>query len=134
MDDDEVDFLDEVREKKRSEEERVRKETEENLKAFRERQKKGETTAVEGDDVEGEGEEWGVGRKRKRVKGKDVKGVRRRVGSVGEGDGKKAVGEVEKDEEKKEVSEKKAASTAPVAKKSLGLVSYGSDSDDDDDD
>ncbi|CAM1507166.1 Fc.00g068070.m01.CDS01 [Cosmosporella sp. VM-42] len=134
LDDDEIDFLDEVRERKRSEEERVRKETEENLKAFRERRRKDETTAAEGDEAGVGGEEWGVGRKRKRVKGKEVKGVKRRVGIEGEGDGeKKAVGEVMKDE-KEEDNEKKGASiaTAPVAKKSLGLVSYGSDSDDDD--
>ncbi|KAF7543346.1 hypothetical protein G7046_g10019 [Stylonectria norvegica] len=58
LDDDEVEFLEEVREKKRTEEDRVRRETEEGLKAFRERQK-GETV-VETEGVQGS-EQWGGG-------------------------------------------------------------------------
>ncbi|PKK50811.1 hypothetical protein CI102_5072 [Trichoderma harzianum] len=141
LDDDEIEFLDEVRAKEKAEEERARREVEEGLKAFRERQKStggsgGETsgTVKEGGGGEEE-EEWVVGgRKRKRherevlgVKKKAVAGSDRESGKdeavgvdKGEGDNGKKKGESEGEKEKEK--EKKA---------SLGLVAYDSDSDDD---
>lgn len=127
LDEDDVEFLDEVRAKKKREEEKLRKETEEGLKAFRERQKDGEDEA--GAEKKGtvEEESWGVGRKRKRNKEKEggVKGLRRKVSEGNEeGDGKKTGEEVK--EEKKGVEEAKTTSKKPA----LGLVDYGSDDSD----
>ncbi|KPM39487.1 hypothetical protein AK830_g7067 [Neonectria ditissima] len=130
LDDDEIDFLDDVRAAKRAEEDRVRRETEEGLKAFRERQKGGGAGGESGAGAEGEGESssWGVGKKRKRVKDREVKGVRRRVSS-GEADAESnVVKEQPTKSEDKVVAEERAK---PPVKKALGLVAYGSDSDDD---
>ncbi|KAH7133601.1 N-terminal domain of NEFA-interacting nuclear protein NIP30-domain-containing protein [Dactylonectria macrodidyma] len=138
LDDDEIEFLDDVRAAKRAEEDRVRRETEEGLRAFRERQKGagGEASVVGGDrdaGVEDEGESWGVGKKRKRVKDRDVKGVRRRVSS-GEVEAEEKVVETQTVKATKSETNKKTEEAAkPPEKKSLGLVGYGSDSDDDDD-
>ncbi|RYO90518.1 hypothetical protein DL764_008434 [Monosporascus ibericus] len=94
LDDDEVDFLDEVRERKREEEECARREVEERLEVFRRAQRAGERggTEEEGNDggaeIRGEVgmgvEEWSMaGRKRKRDREKEakglVKGVKRRA-------------------------------------------------------
>lgn len=104
LDDDEIEFLDDVQEKRREEEERVKRETEERLAKFREAQKKGAAGPAGG---EGEGEDvvddaknedaaiedpvsWsGAGKKRKRDKESKsiVKGVKRRA-SVHERDSK----------------------------------------------
>lgn len=135
LDDDEIDFLDEVREKKRNEERMARRELEEGLKAFRDRRKDESTTVEENEGADGE--EWGVGRKRKRVKERDVKGVRRRVSEAKEENGEKGVVEdvklsEEKTETKEDQKKTSAPASAPAEKKSLGLVGYGSDSDDDD--
>ncbi|KXH35238.1 hypothetical protein CSIM01_11192 [Colletotrichum simmondsii] len=60
LDDDEIGFLDEVREAKRAEEERVRRETEEGLVAFRRAQGTGPKRAIGDGDEEGEkGDERG---------------------------------------------------------------------------
>ncbi|RSL77192.1 hypothetical protein CEP51_009281 [Fusarium floridanum] len=139
LDDDEIEFLDEIRANKRAEEERVRRETEEGLKAFRERQK-GDAGEKPQDEpgAEGEGESWGVGRKRKRVKERDVKGLRRKVSAVEDDDkdeepAKQRETEVKKQSEEAKVPESKVeTSTKPPEKKGLGLVGYGSDSDSDD--
>lgn len=132
LDDDEIDFLDEVRERKKKEEERVRRETEEGLQAFRERQKGGDAGEELQEQV-GEAESWGVGRKRKRNKEKEVKGVRRRV-SEGEGtkEGKKPE-ERSKDEKKADEKVEQPMPTSPPAKQKAGLalVDYGSDDSDD---
>ncbi|KAF4815698.1 hypothetical protein CGCSCA5_v006997 [Colletotrichum siamense] len=144
LDDDEIEFLDEVREAKRAEEERVRRETEEGLAAFRRAQlgkRPAHGDAADGDGGgggekggdEGEGggeEEWAVGRKRRR---------RERVGfgvkkageeKKGEGDGGKK-SEGKEDEKAKEVEKVKASAPVPApAKPKMGLVAYGSDSDD----
>lgn len=113
----------------------MRRETEEGLKAFRERQKGGgDAPDAGGEDagVEGEGESWGVGKKRKRVKDREVKGVRRRVSS-GEADAEtKAAKEPPIKAAESEVKKPEEAAKPPE-KKILGLVGYGSDSDDDDD-
>lgn len=90
LDDDEAGFLDEVRERARLDEERVRRETEEGLRAFRRRQRAGDEGGGParrhegGDEVEGGG--WEVGRKRKRVaRERVIKGLGRRVGGEGPG-------------------------------------------------
>lgn len=100
LDDDEADFLDEVRARERREAEAVRRETEEGLRAFRARRKGAGGTGddddaglEEGGQKKDEGreqqeEEWSVGRKRKRVKDRDAKGVvRRKVGGGAAGGG-----------------------------------------------
>lgn len=150
LDDDEIEFLDEVRQSARAEEERVRRETEEGLAAFRRAQQKrpgpvddenadGGAGAEAGGDAAGE-EEWAVG-PRKRRKGREAGrfGVRRErsdgekkaegdaaapapaAGEKKDGEGEEAVTEVEK----------KAAPAPAPAKPKMGLVAYGSDSDDD---
>ncbi|KAK3323709.1 N-terminal domain of NEFA-interacting nuclear protein NIP30-domain-containing protein [Cercophora scortea] len=93
LDDDEIEFLDGVRERKRADEERVRRETEEGVRAFRERQRRGGGGGEEGKgDGEGDGsagseeeeggeEEWVLGGGRKRRRGE------RRRGGVGVGVG-----------------------------------------------
>ncbi|KAM0245106.1 hypothetical protein ACHAP5_005646 [Fusarium lateritium] len=133
LDDDEIEFLDEIRANKRAEDERVKRETEEGLKAFRERQK-GDTVQGEPADAQEGGESWEIGRKRKRNKEKDAKGFRRKVGGAEETDkkdGKPAEHTSRKvEEDKPKVATQPAA--RPPEKKGLALVGYGSDSDDDD--
>lgn len=140
LDEDEVEFLADVREAKRAEEERVRRETEEGLKAFREgRRVKG------GDEEEEEGWEggWEVGGGGKRRRGRGgqegrkrrgvvgVVGVVGRKGSAG-GGGEGKGGEGGRSGEKKE-----GKTVTPVVvvtesvKKPGGLVDYGSSDDDD---
>ncbi|KAI8271642.1 hypothetical protein K4K59_012100 [Colletotrichum sp. SAR11_240] len=141
LDDDEIEFLDEVREAKRAEEERVRRETEEGLAAFRKAQlgkRPADADAADGDgggggekgEDEGEAggeEEWAVGRKRRR---------RERVGfGVKKAGEEKKSGEGKEDEKAKEVEkgDDKTKASAPVpaaVKPKMGLVAYGSDSDD----
>ncbi|KAM6481973.1 N-terminal domain of NEFA-interacting nuclear protein NIP30-domain-containing protein [Trichoderma sp. SZMC 28011] len=146
LDDDEIEFLDEVRAKEKAEEERARREVEEGLKAFRERQKStgGETsgTVKEGGGGEAE-EEWVVGgRKRKRHE-REVLGVKKKAVGSDRGGGKDEVGGVEKgdgddgkkkgegDGEKEKEKEKEREPPKEEKKASLGLVAYDSDSDDD---
>ncbi|KAF5706538.1 nefa-interacting nuclear nip30 [Fusarium mundagurra] len=135
LDDDEIEFLDEIRANKRAEEERVRRETEEGLKAFRERQK-GDATQGENAGVKEEGESWEIGRKRKRTKEKDVKGLRRKVSAAEEKEiGKQDTKPVE-GPSNDPLDEKSRTTSQPAAqqseKKGLALVGYGSNSDDDD--
>ncbi|EXF78195.1 hypothetical protein CFIO01_00190 [Colletotrichum fioriniae PJ7] len=160
LDDDEIDFLDEVRAKKRAEEEKVRRETEEGLVAFRRAQGgpkrllgdgdgggDGEERVERTDEKGGEGEggdgEWAVGpRKRRRKERERGFGVKRE-----KGDENKVDEEEKKADEKKKASEKadadkgavKGSSTGPAAtpasapapvKVKPSLVAYGSDSDD----
>ncbi|KAF4991100.1 hypothetical protein FGRMN_8036 [Fusarium graminum] len=131
LDDDEIEFLDEIRANKRAEEERVRLETEEGLRAFRERQK-GDTAQEGTDDAQEVGESWDIGRKRKRNKERDGKGFRRKVDSteeIGKRNGKPV-----EDSSRQVEEEKPKATTQPAAKpperKGSALVAYGSDSDD----
>ncbi|KAM3549584.1 hypothetical protein MY1884_008669 [Beauveria asiatica] len=144
LDDDEVAFLDEVRARRRAEEESVRRETEEGLEKFRRRTA---ATREEGHGIEQEdeveGESWGM-RKRKRGReregGKGMGVVRRRVMTRGE-EGKKD-GDEEKKLEEKKLEEKKleeekieGKNTAKggeekeLKRTALALVDYGSDSD-----
>ncbi|QYS94381.1 FAM192A_Fyv6_N domain-containing protein [Trichoderma simmonsii] len=150
LDDDEIEFLDEVRAKEKAEEERARREVEEGLKAFRERQKStggsgGEasgTTVKEGGGGEEE-EEWVVGgRKRKRHE-REVLGVKKKAVAGDRGGGKDEVGGVDKSDgddgkkkgesegEKEKEKEKESEPPKEEKKASLGLVAYDSDSDDD---
>ncbi|KAK6958390.1 hypothetical protein Daesc_001189 [Daldinia eschscholtzii] len=94
LDDDEIDFLEGVRDERRVEEERVKRETEERLASFRQAQKATTGTTASSGEAEGEGiangdigqgaGEWVgvVGKKRKRLVDKEaksiVKGVKRR--------------------------------------------------------
>ncbi|KAI1214237.1 uncharacterized protein F4807DRAFT_118588 [Annulohypoxylon truncatum] len=142
LDDDEIEFLEGVRDERREEEERVKRETEERLARFREAQKKSvsgpSVSADGGDDGEGEvvaddaknddggvGVEdpvgWaGVGKKRKRDKESKsiVKGVKRRV-SVHEKDPKAtAVTETVKTRDEGKVKTTPATNTNPEAKSS----------------
>ncbi|KAI3558134.1 hypothetical protein CABS01_02698 [Colletotrichum abscissum] len=151
LDDDEIGFLDEVREAKRAEEERVRRETEEGLVAFRraqgggtgaKRAGDGGEEGEEGDGMGGEGEggdEWAVGpRKRRRKERERGFGVKREKGGEDKVDEKKAdeKGDAEKGAVKG--SSIGAATTATITtttapapvKGKLSLVAYGSDSDD----
>ncbi|KAF5661612.1 nefa-interacting nuclear nip30 [Fusarium heterosporum] len=131
LDDDEIEFLDEIRANKRAEEERVRRETEEGLKAFRERQK-GDTAQEGTADAQEVGESWDIGRKRKRNKEKDGKGFRRKVNGTEEVD--KQNGKPAKDLSRQVEEEKPKATTQPAARpperNGSALVAYGSDSDD----
>ncbi|RGP59786.1 nefa-interacting nuclear nip30 [Fusarium longipes] len=132
LDDDEIEFLDEIRANKRAEEERVKRETEEGLKIFRERQK-GDHVHDERAETQEGGESWEIGRKRKRNKEKEVKGLKRKVSAAeetGKQDLEPAVTKKQTGKEEKPKVSSQAASKPPE-KKGLGLVSYGSDSDDD---
>jgi hypothetical protein len=149
LNEDDIDFLDEVRERQRKEDQEKKRELEDGLKAFREARKaEGLTTSTADDEnqVEGNdpGESWEVGgRKRKRVKGREreVKGVRRKVEEgekKDEGAGKdSAKVESSKDQTSKATTAtatqpaKTAAPSSTGGSKSLGLVAYGSDDSDD---
>ncbi|KAK7976258.1 Cyanovirin-N [Apiospora arundinis] len=159
LDDDEVDFLDEVQEKERQEEERKRRELEEGLGKFRQAQLKGKP-ATTGDDgvVEEEVEEeevvptedlaseWagagagGAGRKRKREKEVLFKGLKRKSTSEGAAQGKDTTTSKTADAngaakatEQTTKPPVTAAKPAAATKPAMGLVAYGSDDDDDDD-
>jgi hypothetical protein len=139
LDDDEVDFLDEVRAKKRKEEELVRRETEEGLRAFRDRQKGGGAVGGEGageGEVKGgvETEDWGGAgaRKRKRAKDREVKGavVKRRVSEGEKVEDMDSETKKNKKQEEAVADEKKKTEAATQTKPALGLADYGSDDSD----
>lgn len=68
LDEDEVGFLDEVREKKRKEDEGRKKEIEDGLKGFKEMQKRTITDETTDDGlIEAETGDWTVGRKKRKV-------------------------------------------------------------------
>ncbi|CAJ2512599.1 Uu.00g007180.m01.CDS01 [Anthostomella pinea] len=159
LDDDEVDYLDSIKDARKMEEDRVKRETEERLASFRKAQKTpaggGGGTNDDGAAVDEADETvvtWAAaGRKRKRereAKGV-VKGVKRRASDGG----KEAKAGVAADVQEKpstatappnvseakssELHEPTALASAPApataqAKPKLGLVDYGSDEDDDD--
>ena len=89
LDEDEIEFLDGVKAAQRAEEQRVRRETEQGLEAFRAAQKKSETEATaaeDEDDAELLEDSWlgpaggGAGRKRRRERERDkFKRVKRRA-------------------------------------------------------
>ncbi|KAJ0115512.1 hypothetical protein J7T55_012792 [Diaporthe amygdali] len=156
LDDDEVEFLDGVRERKRLEEERLRRETEEGLRGFRELQQKAsapgegpedEGAAAEAGDIGG----WSVGRKRKRRKDEPesvLKGLKRRGSSAADGGEGAKVEEKGRDAAADAAAGQKGSAAAPkgaqdtqaplakpatpaAAKPKAGLVDYGSDDDSD---
>ncbi|KAL2873768.1 hypothetical protein SGCOL_011083 [Colletotrichum sp. CLE4] len=159
LDDDEIDFLDEVRASKRAEEDKVRRETEEGLAAFRRAQGGGGSGVKRAGDGDGEKEEeeeeenaaapvdggddgdgeWAVGpRKRRRRDREKGFGVRREKGDE-KGDGlEKSVGKggtsvpvpVPAAATTTTTTPASAPAPAPVKGKP-SLVAYGSDSDDD---
>jgi hypothetical protein len=130
-----------VRQKKRKEEEAVKRATEEGLRAFRAAQKgSGASVGAGTEKVEEpvmETESWGVGRKRKRLKEREVKGLKKKASGVedkkeegqGGSDQKHAVDSKRKEDEKP--SMKPQSLPEKQEKPSLGLVGYGSDSDED---
>ncbi|KFA64442.1 hypothetical protein S40285_01011 [Stachybotrys chlorohalonatus IBT 40285] len=130
LDDDEIDFLDEVRERRRKEEDEVRRQTEEGLKAFRERQQQssgGGATATAAAREDEDTEAWAAGRKRKRNKERDIKGVKRKS-SESEETKVKELSSAAVDQ----VLPSKAEASQEKTKKGLSLVDYGSDNSDDD--
>lgn len=130
-----------MRQKKRKEEEAVKRETEEGLKAFRAAQKGSGPSAGAGTEkVEEpvmEAESWGVGRKRKRLKEREVKGLKKKASGVEDkkeegqdgSDQKHVVDSKQKEDEKPSMKPKSLPEKQE--KPSLGLVGYGSDSDED---
>lgn len=155
LDDDEIDFLDDVLAKKRLEEERVRRETEEGLRAFRQRQletehENGMTAAAaaaakeggdgaatqnegrevkkEGKEEEAEAEDWAAARKRKRARDKD-KGLVKKKKAAPQQQQQKGHDEVSS---VKELAASKTEHVKVAGSKKSALVSYGSDDSDDD--
>ncbi|OTA99821.1 hypothetical protein M426DRAFT_324807 [Hypoxylon sp. CI-4A] len=156
LDDEEIDFLDGVRDERRVEEERMKRETEERLASFREAQKAAGTAAdvpdAADDGVGGGGDDvavaWtGAGKKRKRGEKEVksiVKGVKRK-NSEPEKESHGAETSVESTATKKSTTTPASTgqdkssvaetaqgkTTVPNPKPTLGLVDYGSDEDDD---
>ncbi|KAI1776591.1 hypothetical protein F4818DRAFT_353939 [Hypoxylon cercidicola] len=160
LDDDEIDFLDGVLDERRTEEERIKRETAERLASFREAQKTAGVTEETGDTNDDAAVTWvGAGKKRKRSE-KDaksiVKGVRKRT-SESEKDvdrsvipgaavpqpaseprpqkiEAKATSALKTDASAKPsaADQAKPAPAKPQEKPNLGLVDYGSDEDEDD--
>ena len=158
VDEDEAEWLDSVLESTRAEEDRVKKETAEGLALFRQQQEEADKKARTGSDaaatVEGspvaEEESWVAGgRKRKRTKEKEgLKGVKIRRASTSTEATKPPESDLQPPKEKvdtpkpkipsqttekspdlKPASDTKKPSNPPKA--TSGLVSYGSDEDDD---
>ncbi|GAO15917.1 uncharacterized protein UV8b_02426 [Ustilaginoidea virens] len=141
LDDDEIEFLDEVVASKRKEEERVRKETEDGLRAFREQQRRtgGGGGGGGGDGGEGGEEEpvegWSLGRKRKRGRERERGLVRRKTGDDEGRQDVRAAGGSEGGSEGGSKGRQPAlehGASKDTGKKAVGLVSYGSDDGSDD--
>lgn len=152
LDDDEVDFLDNMVEEERRTAEEQKRIEEEGLKVFRDAQKKSKPVPENDDDApvaEEVADEWSTSaaRKRKREKEPIIKGIKRRVSqntqeSESSSNAKEATStsstkapatEPPKSAEKA-TSPPEPKSVQPAAAKSkMGLVDYGSDEDDDDD-
>ncbi|KAK3191668.1 hypothetical protein K4F52_002483 [Lecanicillium sp. MT-2017a] len=135
LDDDEIEFLDEVVQRQRKEEEAKRKEMEEGLKLFRQARKADGGSSDKIDDGAGDGaeevEDWAVGgRKRKRSAQERGGLVRRKV------DKKDEAAKVKEDDKGRggEAKSDKVEVKKEAPKTALGLVDYGSDSDDEDED
>lgn len=136
LDDDEIEFLDEVVQRQRKEEEAKRKEMEEGLKLFRQARKADSGSSEKVDDVGGDGaeeveENWAVGgRKRKRSAQERGGLVRRKV------DNKDEAAKVKEDDKGRggEAKSDKVEVKKEAPKTALGLVDYGSDSDDEEED
>lgn len=142
LDDDEIDFLDEVKARQREDEARLRRETEAGLEAFRAAQRGGQVR-TEDDVGEAErGDEWAAsagGRKRKREKERGKIGIvkKRTTSEAGKvvngksGAEKAEVKPQDRKTEEKVQAEPKADKPAPAAKPKMALVSYASSDEDD---
>lgn len=141
LDEDEVEFLDSVTEAERAKEQSLRKETNQRLDAFRKQQEEALKAAAAADDSakpEGDGDEWTVSRKRKRNRDKGSSKalkVRRSSSSAAAVEAPSASPTIQtaksstaKASYKENVEQPSSTSSKPPA---LGLVAYGSDSDDD---
>jgi len=123
-----------VRASKRAEEERIRRETQEGLRAFRQAQQRIMAESTKSGDVK-EHDGWEmVGRKRKREKER-MKGVVRRKTENSESGGGKSTEETAKvkgyegqQHDETEGMAKTSPTSAPTKAK-MALVDYGSDSD-----
>ncbi|KAL5604334.1 hypothetical protein BROUX41_002307 [Berkeleyomyces rouxiae] len=81
LDDDDIDFLDRVREAKRIEDDRLRQETKAGLQAFRDAQKVTDKDLEKAASDEELGEnEWAIGRKKRKSKAPLARSVKRRTG------------------------------------------------------
>lgn len=145
LEQDEIDWLDGVEERKKKELERVRKETKEGLEEFRKRQGEVDKVVPREEVKEVEEETWSS-RKRRRGAKEIVKGVKIRkiVGETSEsgveeekkdGDESTAVKSVPttRDEQTQVTTAKQPdqeTAAPPPPKKIASLVAYGSDSDD----
>jgi hypothetical protein len=88
LDDDEIGFLDEVSEARRAEEERVRRETEDGLAAFRAARAAESLAEAPPDAGDAAGAEWtgvGAARRRKREARVAIKGVKRKASDGADG-------------------------------------------------
>lgn len=130
LNDDDIEFLDEVQAKKRKEEERQKKEMEEGLKAFRTRQKvdEGVDAATTGTQDTKDDDEWAVGRKRKRGP-REREGIKVRRKSVENEATKDETTVQKKDDQTKDVGQKNHVEEKKPAS-ALGLGDYGSDDSD----
>ncbi|KAF3059974.1 hypothetical protein GL218_05113 [Daldinia childiae] len=106
LDDDEIDFLESMRDERRVEEERVKRETEERLASFRQAQKATGTTASSGDAEDGDvvrediGEDvgtWTGGVKKRKRPDKEVKAIVKGVKKRASGSEKEVERAVEPD-------------------------------------
>ncbi|KAJ5637622.1 hypothetical protein N7490_007501 [Penicillium lividum] len=159
LDEDEVDFLDSVLESTRAQEAAVKKDTADQLEAFRKQREEAEKTAMGPTSSEvtpAEEEEWTIpARKRRREKKDLLLPGKKRKASMDSTDSRKeqtkpGSGSVAKTEETKDIKptqdtksskspsvaktsagpdKSKTTQAQPIKPASLGLVGYGSDSD-----
>ncbi|CAG8948094.1 unnamed protein product [Penicillium salamii] len=150
LDDDEVDFLDSVLESTRAKEAAVKKDTAEQLEAFRRQREKAEKVLREPSEVveEGQGEDWTAPRKRRREKQNTLFPKKHKVATSPTGKDTDKEGDGTKTDRKTSTSsqadskpsgalpapattteKKPEAKPAPKPLVSLGLGDYGSDSD-----
>ncbi|CAG7953766.1 unnamed protein product [Penicillium salamii] len=150
LDDDEVDFLDSVLESTRAKEAAVKKDTAEQLEAFRRQREKAEKVLREPSEVveEGQGEDWTAPRKRRREKQNTLFPKKHKASTSPTGKDTDKEGDGTKTDRKTSTSsqadskpsgalpapatsteKKPEAKPAPKPLVSLGLGDYGSDSD-----
>lgn len=150
LDDDEVDFLDSVLESTRAKEAAVKKDTAEQLEAFRRQREKAEKVLREPSEVveEGQGEDWTAPRKRRREKQNTLFPKKHKASTPPTGKDTNKEGDGTKTDRKTSTSsqadskpsgalpapatsteKKPEAKPTPKPLVSLGLGDYGSDSD-----
>lgn len=144
LDEDEVDFLDNILESTRAKDEMVQRETVEQLEAFRQRRENMDKAARQAEDEAAEEEQWAaVSRKRKKTKDREaLKGVKRRKSSDAQqlpmaapkanivDRGGEQVGDDGESRDRKKDGGARADAPATSAKPlDLGLGAYSSDDD-----